>query len=185
MIAQKSKNAWKKKPFNSAYCEHCKATTHTTTNCWFLFLDKAPKGFTPRRQNNTNSSLNSKMKNYRVEKPKSQKSSIKRDENAETALISIDDFNQQEEAKNEDTILPDFSTLSEDEFDMAEEVCLPLINNIKNAANKHKPDRLKRHRNEDFTMSETKKDYTPGLMFNFILDTAATIHTICNLDYFY
>jgi hypothetical protein len=124
------------------------------------------------------------MKNYRVEKPKSQKSSIKKDENAETTLISIDDFNQ-EEAKNEDTILPDFSTLSEDKFDMAEEVCLPLINNINNAANKHKPDRLKRHRNKDFTMSETKKDYTLGLMFNFIFDTTATIYTICNLNYFY
>ena len=124
------------------------------------------------------------MKNYRVEKPKSQKSSIKRDENTETVLISINDFNQ-EEAKNEDIILPDFSTLSKDEFDMAKEVCLPLINNINNAANKHKPDRLKRHRNEDFTMSETKKDYTIGLMFNFVLNTAATIYIICNLDYFY
>jgi hypothetical protein len=36
------------------------------------------------------------MKNYRVEKPKSQKSNltIERDKNVETVLISIDDFNQ-------------------------------------------------------------------------------------------
>jgi hypothetical protein len=34
------------------------------------------------------------MKNYRVEKPKSQKSSIiKKDKNIETVLISIDDLN--------------------------------------------------------------------------------------------
>jgi hypothetical protein len=68
---------------------------------------------------------------------------------------------------------------------MAKEVCLLLINNINNTANKYKLDCLKRHRNKDFTMLETKKDYTLGLMFNFIFDTAATIYTICNLNYFY
>jgi hypothetical protein len=124
------------------------------------------------------------MKNYRVEKPKSQKSSIKKDENAETVLISIDDFNQ-EEAKNEDIILPDFLTLSNNEFDIAEEVCLLLINNINNVANKYKLDRLKRYRNKDFTISETKKDYTLGLIFNFIFNTTTTIYIICNLNYFY
>jgi hypothetical protein len=33
------------------------------------------------------------MKNYRVKKPRSQKSTIKNDDNAETALISIDSSN--------------------------------------------------------------------------------------------
>jgi hypothetical protein len=69
---------------------------------------------------------------------------------------------------------------------MAEEVYLLLINNINNVANKYKLDRLKRYRNKDFTISEeTKKDYTLGLMFNFVFDTTAIIYIICNLNYFY
>jgi hypothetical protein len=68
---------------------------------------------------------------------------------------------------------------------MAKEVCLLLINNINNIANKYKLDRLKRYRNKDFTISETKKDYTLGLIFNFIFNTTTTIYIICNLNYFY
>ncbi len=43
----KAKNAWKKE--KGAYCNHCKVATHFTNKCFYLFPEKAPKGWDSKR----------------------------------------------------------------------------------------------------------------------------------------
>jgi hypothetical protein len=45
--ATKAKNAWKAE--KGAYCTHCKVATHFTNKCFYLFPEKAPKGWDPKK----------------------------------------------------------------------------------------------------------------------------------------
>ena len=46
----KAKNAWKRE--KGAYCNHCKVATHFTNKCFYLFPEKAPKGWDSKKDPN-------------------------------------------------------------------------------------------------------------------------------------
>ena len=41
----------------SKYCRKCKTTTHFTKDCFYLFPEKAPKGFNPNRKPESNKAI--------------------------------------------------------------------------------------------------------------------------------
>jgi hypothetical protein len=48
LMVLRHKKAYKNRPYNSRYCEHCRSTRHNTNKCWLLFPNLAPKGWTPK-----------------------------------------------------------------------------------------------------------------------------------------
>lgn len=204
LLLKRNRNKnYKKMPYGK-YCDHYKLPSHMTDNCWFLFPNKAPKGWKIRssRPNKFRSTFkNRAMKNINKNYPKSEFShenrakqdaiisaildsgeSSQKDKN----MLDSQEFSEQNNEKIKD-IEQDLNLDSADSkqtnlinnqisdiklFNIAEdEVCLPLISYDTMAAdnNNNKLDNL-------VCYKETK--------VNFIIDSAATINTICDITYF-
>ena len=209
------RNAYKKKPYSGNYCQHCKNTTHMTMNCWHLFPNKAPTNWNSRAKTLNPKGARSlgprkifKNKNQKNQK-KQQKSngsefSLENQAKQTAMITTILDSDESNKILSDNPIsdngintkdnsvsteiLPDIANveqidylnLSDPElFDIAEdspiEVCLPLIsydNNDHRAAT-------------DNILVNLVQSYIIGTKVNFIIDCAATINTVCNLNYYY
>ena len=140
---------------NKKYCINCKQHSHITSNCAFLFPDKAPKGW-KKLGGDTNKSPDKLEKSARE----------KRDDNidvlystANTAL-DIGDF------------VIDFDVPMEDMVFITIPLKTNKITNIDNIGT------------NPVNMQETRKSGVYSQLNIFALDTAATKHICCDLSYF-
>ena len=140
---------------NKKYCTNCKQHSHITSNCAFLFPDKAPKGW-KKPGGDTNKSPDKPEKLARE----------KRDDNidvlystANTAL-DIGDF------------VIDFDVPMEDMVFITIPLKTNKITNIDNIGT------------NPVNMQETRKSGVYSQLNIFALDTAATKHICCDLSYF-
>ena len=184
--------AYKKKPYG-LYCSNCKKTNHRTEDCYFLFRDKAPKNWVfkdtktsdSKISKHTKKSNKNKENKEQSEKQKAMISKILADSSDEGTSDGMHTvcMNTPMNANTEQTNTTTTNTIvdpmlldttdSDWMLDTAEdlEVCLPLIS-LHRAANNKSLDHL-------------VKSYQIGPKVDFILDTAATVNTICDLKYFY
>ena len=140
---------------NKKYCINCKQHSHITSNCAFLFPDKAPKGW-KKLGGDTNKSPDKLEKSARE----------KRDNNidvlystANTAL-DIGDF------------VIDFDVPMEDMVFITIPLKTNKITNIDNIGT------------NPVNMQETRKSGVYSQLNIFAFDTAATKHICCDLSYF-
>ena len=169
---KKGQNKSYKKLGRGKYCQNCKLSSHMTESCFFLFPDKAPKGW--RIQKN--------QKNHKNHKKQSQEALI-------TSLSKIDTSNLLESQDNGESssdnhqinviddnhqanISDDLDNiLNSDDLFNNTEVCLPCYKSPnKNAVTDNQLDDLVEKGNSSIT---------------FIIDSAATINTVYDIKYFY
>lgn len=172
-----------KKANKGSFCQHCKLPSHQTSSCWFLFPDKAPKSFKIRKNKSPDKKMTHQTNGHSLSSQPKKDALI-------AALTELDsESSESKEKPDEDhndiemihtidqglDLFDQFIDYKEDDnlFGIDQEVCLPIHNpNNNEAANNSKLDYL------------VNKPYSLGQNVNFIVDSAATINTVCNLKYF-
>lgn len=185
----KSNSKAYKKLSNSKFCSYCKLSSHETEKCFFLFPDKAPRGWKIKKNQKNSQKTSQKNKEALItslskldtsDLLESSQESEKEPEEVNT----IHDSSSSKEPTMDYTL--DFSKEStnnwEDDnqlFDIIDtEVCLPCynLNNKDNAVTDNQLDDL---------VEDNDMLYNQGSKIHLILDSAATINTVFDMKYFY
>jgi hypothetical protein len=195
------------------YCQHCKLTSHVTSNCYFLFPNKAPKGW---KKGNKNNKMN--QKDIKVQKNQKNQNRPK-DKDALAAVLSsldpdvlYDSSNMNPHSNPQSNINSNHDSSNSHEYDHLDQDMTenpeiytmdldPLLN-----MNDIPDDQLFDIASDEVCLplitpntravtninnSELDQLVTKEHLFDreskvdFIIDSAATINTIHRMDYFF
>ena len=196
-ITNKGKGkSYKNLPKKGKYCGYCKLTSHSTDNCYFLFPNKAPKTWKVNKKGNNKGQDNQNHQKKQAQKKEALIAALSKldtdsditdhgshDQSPkEVNTISNNSVNPLDTIYTNDIDIPDAELFGLNE----DEVCLSLYNPSYNhdmADANNIPDCLVTSDLVDLTYS--KLEYTMSPCIKFIIDSAATINTVSNKNYFY